>query len=228
VTHNWLRAAGWWAADYTFAVKRQIRGLFTAVDPQSLHSGRLAPIVVIPGVYESWRFLIPLLKATHARGHPVHVVTGLHLNLRPVIDTATEVSSYIERKDLTGVVILAHSKGGLIGKYVMIQPEGQTRIRGMVAIATPFGGSTYARFMLSPRLRIFSPGDSTIRALASEAEVNARITSIFGSFDPHIPSGSALDGAKNVQLETGGHFRVLTHPQVLEELDELTERRVTP
>ena len=39
--------------------------------------------------------------------------------------------------------------------------------------------------------------------------VNGRIVSVFGHFDPHIPDGSALDGATNVLVPASGHFRVL-------------------
>lgn len=222
---NWLRAAGWWASDYAYAVNRQARGLFARTDPKTLHTGDLAPVVVIPGIYESWTFLLPLIRQVHERGHPIHVIEPLHLNLRPVMESSSHVGEVLEQHNLSGAIILAHSKGGLIGKYAMIQPEGQQRIRGMVAVGTPFGGSVYARFMLSPSLHAFSPNDSTIRALAADDEVNSRIVSIYGEFDPHIPAGSELAGAKNVELDTGGHFRILAHPRILAELDELAERR---
>jgi hypothetical protein len=46
---------------------------------------------------------------------------------------------------------------------------------------------------------------------------------VYGRFDPHIPEGSELVGAKNVRLETGGHFRILAHPRVLAELAVLAD-----
>ena len=225
---KWLLAARWWASDYAYAANRQVAAAFSTKDPSTMHVGERAPLLVIPGIYESWKFLLPLVAEAHERGHPIYVVRPLKLNLRPVIESAADVSAYLEKNDLSGVIILAHSKGGLIGKQVMIQPDGQRRIDGMVAVATPFGGSAYARVMLAPSLRIFSPTDATIRALALEDAVNSHIVSIYGKFDPHIPSGSELAGAKNVRLDTGGHFRILAHPQILAELDELVERRTRP
>lgn len=222
MTSNWLVKAAWWASDYTYAVNRQARGLFSTTAPESMSTGELSPLVVIPGVYESWKFLLPLLTQAHERGHPIHVIPPLQLNLRPVVDAAAQVTTFLEQHDLSEVVILAHSKGGLIGKHVMIQPEGMNRVKGMVAVAAPFGGSSYAKFMVTPKLRLFSPHDATIRALALEEEANSRIVSIYGSFDPHIPAGSELAGAKNVELSTGGHFRILAHPQILVELTHFT------
>jgi hypothetical protein len=88
----------------------------------------------------------------------------------------------------------------------------------MVAVAAPFGGSRYARYLLSPVLRSFSPRDVTLQRLAGDARANARIVSVFARFDPHIPEGSELMGARNVRVETGGHFRILTHPSAVAEI----------
>ena len=63
-------------------------------------------------------------------------------------------------------------------------------------------------------VRAFVPTDATIVALSAEVEVNARITSAHAFWDPHIPGGSALDGATEVILETPGHFRPLADPQL--------------
>jgi pimeloyl-ACP methyl ester carboxylesterase len=218
-----LRMLGWWAADYVYAAVWQIRGALSRTDPASFRTGGRTPIVVIPGIWESWRFLQPLITSMHERGHPVHIVRLLNLNNRPVIDAARHVDAYIEQHALERAMLVAHSKGGLIGKYVMVHGVSAPRIRGMLAVATPFQGSLYARFMPLPSLRIFSPKNAVILALALEHAVNARIVSVFGQFDPHIPGGSRLAGAKNVELDTGGHFRILAHPRVLAELALLTE-----
>ncbi|WP_181157568.1 triacylglycerol lipase [Microbacterium sp. MYb62] len=217
-----LRKAGWWIADYAYAGYWQLRALFDRTDPASFTSGGAMHIVVLPGVYETWKFLQPLVVALHARGHPVHVVDTLHRNQRPVVDMAHSVAEFLEAHDLTDVILVAHSKGGLAGKVVMTGPAA-ARVRAMLAIATPFGGSRYARLMLSRTLREFSPDDPAIVSLAQQLTVNERIVSVYAAFDPHIPEGSELAGAKNVRLDTGGHFRILAHPRVLAELAVLAE-----
>ncbi|GMA29471.1 esterase/lipase family protein [Arenivirga flava] len=217
-----LRRLGWWAADYAYALRWQLAAALDRTDPQRYATGPLAPVVVLPGVYETWRFLHPLVRALHERGHPVHVVTALQGNRAPVRDGAALVASELDRLDLQHAVIAAHSKGGLIGKQVMLSPAGR-RVRGMVAVATPFGGSRYGRFMPGATLRAFSPRDATIVALTGSADVNARIVSVYPAFDPHIPEGSELAGAKNVPLATGGHFRVLADPRVIAEVAALAE-----
>lgn len=217
-----VQNAVWWAEDYAYAATWQVRAFADRTGSDAFRDGARVPLVLLPGVYETWKFLQPLATALHDRGHPVHVLDALHRNRRPVIETAARVTGYLDEHDLADVVLVAHSKGGLIGKQTMIMAAGR-RIRGMVAVATPFGGSRYARMMLAPTLRSFSPRDRTIVALARQHEANARITSVYGRFDPHIPEGSRLPGARNVQLDTGGHFRILAHPRVLAEVARMSE-----
>lgn len=216
-----LRQWAWWTADYAYAALWQVRAIFNRTDPDSFLTGTATPLVILPGVYETWKFMQPLVEAAHERGHPVHVIEPLSRSQRPVVEMAQHVTDYLNARELTDVVLVAHSKGGLVGKQTMIGPAAG-RVRGMLAIATPFGGSRYARLMFAaPTLRIFSPRDATIVALGRDATVNARIVSLYGVFDPHIPERSELAGATNIMLDTGGHFRILADPRVLEALDTI-------
>lgn len=218
-------AGNWrsWVLDYGYATYWQLRAATSRVTPESFRDGTKSPVVVIPGVYESWRFLQPLVEWVHRDGHPVHVLDFARMNSRPVVEAAQQVSDYLAEHDLRHVTFVAHSKGGLIGKYAMSTDEGADRVTAMLAVATPFNGSVYAKFLLMPSLRMFSPRDKTIVALAKHREINSRIVSVYGRFDPHIPGGSFLPGAKNVQLDAGGHFRVLADPRVMGELAALLD-----
>lgn len=204
---------GWWAlADWWYAIRWQVRSLgpTTADD---YRSGDGQPVVVIPGVYETWHFLRPLMDALHDRGHPVHVLPVLRHNLRPVPESAQEVLDHLEEHDLRNVLLVAHSKGGLIGKYLMTRLDEHRRVDRMVAVSTPFAGSGYARLAPVRHLRVFRAADPVLAALARELDANARITSVYGVFDTLIPEGSALAGATNVRLPVGGHFRILGDPR---------------
>lgn len=218
-----LKRAGWWAADYAYAAYWQVRSAFDHRDAQSFTDGDAAPIVILPGVYETWRFLQPLIAALHERGHPVHVVQTLGRNRRPVREEADAVTAFLEERGLTDVLLVAHSKGGLAGKLAMTGPAAH-RVRAMLAIATPFGGSRYALILPGRTLRAFSPSHPSIVELARALDVNQRIVSVYAEFDPHIPEGSELSGArKNVRVATGGHFRILAHPRVMAEVAALSE-----
>lgn len=213
---------GWIISDYAYALGWQARAVFSRTAPDSFLGGSQTPIVVVPGVYETWKFMQPLAEELNRRGHPVHVIDKLSWNTLPVSSAAQRVADYLDEHGLRNVVILAHSKGGLIGKYLMTVTDHSERVASMLAVATPFGGSRWARLMLVPSLRIFSPFDPTILALTGNSAVNTRIVSIYSQFDLHVPDGSYLAGAKNVTIDTGGHFRILSNPRVIAELAELS------
>jgi hypothetical protein len=220
--------------DYAYAAIWQVRGILSRAQPSDYLKGDRAPVIVLPGIYESWNFMLPLVGALHSAGHPVHVIAALHRNRRPVAFGAAAVVDYIHRNNLSRVVIVAHSKGGLIGKQVMMLLEaeavvdrtaaltgshaGHRVVESMVAICTPFLGSRYANFMVLPSLRAFRASDAGLVALRANVESNARIVSVYGRFDPHIPEGSELPGAHNVLIDTGGHFRIMAHPDTVAEV----------
>jgi hypothetical protein len=141
-----------------------------------------------------------------------------------VPETARAVAEHLAEHDLRDVVIIAHSKGGLIGKYLMTECDPDARITRMVAICTPFAGSDYARYMALSSLRAFSPDDPVTIALQQQLHANARITAITGIFDPHIPAIAELPGATNIVVQDGGHFRLLARPDVQQIVVEVTDR----
>lgn len=215
-----------WVADYAFVVRWQMRSLLRRrpawAEIDAARTG--TPVILLPGIFESWRFLEPLGRELARAGHPIHVV-GLGLNSRPIPTLARRVGALARESDLTDAVIVAHSRGGLIGKQVMLdevkreQRHGTPpRIRGMVTINTPFGGSRYARLIPMASVRAMSPTE--LATLSAQREVDASITSIYASWDPHVPEGSALVGATNLRVPHRGHFRLLglapVHRSVIE------------
>ena len=206
--------------DYGYALGWQLRSLVP--DHARLERWRTGrpgkvPILLLPGVLERWNFLRTIGDRLHREGHPVHVVETLGSNRRGVPKQAERVAAYLDEHELRDVVIVAHSKGGLIGKFAMANPEIGWRLLGMVAVATPFVGSPYARFFLDPSVREFSPQHPVIRGLSRELDSNRRIVSIWPGFDQHIPTSSRLVGARaNLEVPGTGHFRILASRTVVD------------
>jgi pimeloyl-ACP methyl ester carboxylesterase len=170
-------------------------------------------VVLLPGVYETWHFLRTLGDALNAAGHPVHALPALGFNRSAIPETAALVAHELEARDLRDVALVAHSKGGLIGKHLMACGDPEHRVDRLVAVATPFAGSAMARWTPWRTMRAFLPGDAVIRALGQHP--NQRITSIYPRFDPNIPEGSRLDGATNIEIPVVGHFRILDEPATI-------------
>ncbi len=213
---DWAYGVGWWLRAFTRAGAPDA---FRAPGPDPAHH---VPLVLLPGIWERWTYLVPLARALNAEGHSVHLIPTLGTNGSPLPVGARIVVEHLREQRLDDVVLVAHSKGGLIGKLVMLDPDSAERVRGMVALSTPFGGSSlsWPIFGRSP-LGVFAPRGRAITELSAQLEVNARIISLQPSHDQVIPEGSRLEGARNVTLDAAGHFRPLRDPRVHRVIHEM-------
>jgi len=221
-----IRTATMLVADWINGSRKFAYGRFPR--PHNYPPGTAAPVLLLPGVYETWQFLGPLAKRLSADGHPIHVLDELKRNVMPVADAAALTARYLEQHDLRGVVLVAHSKGGLIGKHAMLFDDPDGRIDKLIAIASPFSGSSMSRYFPNRALRAFLPTDATLARIGAEARVNSRVTSLYGAFDAHIPEGSALEGADNRVFPVIGHFRILVDPAVIDAVSEIAAAPALP
>ncbi|AMM20495.1 hypothetical protein AX769_10485 [Frondihabitans sp. PAMC 28766] len=198
--------------DYQYALRIHARSLLGSSVPAAYREGDGFPILLLPGVYERWTSLRWFADRMNAEGHPIVVVPGMAHNRRPFAETAELAQAILDAHDLRDVVILAHSKGGVVGKTMMLDTDTGGRITRMVAVNSPFQGSRMARYVPTRGFRVFRPDDPHLTRLGSLVDVNARITSVHADFDGHVPDGSHLEGAANVQVPLDGHFRPLGHP----------------
>lgn len=221
----WNKLAGW-ARDYAYVVYWMARGLTsrTTADDFRHPPEPKSPVVLIPGVYESWHFMQPIARALYEAGHPVHVLDQLGYNTGAIPAMAAILSDYLDEADLHDVTLVAHSKGGLIGKYAMGRPETLARIHHLIAINSPFSGSRYAYLFWIRSVRMFTPTGPVIRELTRNVTVNRRISSLYSAFDPHIPETSVLPGAENIVLATVGHFRPIADRRTFEVISTILNR----
>lgn len=182
------------------------------------------PVVMLPGILESSTYLAPLARFLASRGHPIHVIDALGWNLFSIEESVERCVKVFQDDDICGAVLVAHFKGGLIGKAVLLDPRVSDAAAGMVALSTPFGGSSFGGrlqhlpFASRSPLGLFFPGNDALGRLSSEAEVNGRIVSMSPERDQMIPGGSRLDGATNVRISGRGHFSPIDDETVWEQV----------
>lgn len=186
-----------------------------------------SPIILIPGVYSKWQFLKAVADPISLKGHPVYVVERLGYNTRTIDHSAKLIRELIDEKNLQNVIIIAHSKGGLIAEYLLTYDNQDGRVEKVITIATPFLGSYAVKFLPGKAFKELYPESEMIKRLNSENDINHKIVSIFGEFDNHVwPTGNCrLDGAKNIQVNVHGHHKILfdkrVHDIVLDEIEKV-------
>ncbi len=216
-----LLKAGRWIQDYVFALNKQSHA-FIFRNPPRHYLGYVnehrSPIILIPGIYEKWHFLKAIADPLSLAGHSVYVVKSLGYNLKSIPASAKLIRMLIDEEDLRNVTLIAHSKGGLIGKYLLAFENHDKRIRKLIAIATPFSGSHIVNYVPHAPAKEIHPESDIIVKLQSEKSVNQDIVSICGTSDGHLwPETSChLDGAQNVKVAAHGHHQVLRHPETLQ------------
>ncbi len=206
---NLVRWVTVWLLDRAVVLRLNLRYLFSPAVPAAYSVGELPPVLLVHGAYENWRFLRPVGDRLNRLGHPVYVVRELGHNRGPLLPSAAIVSRFLVAHDVRRVIIVGHSKGGIIGKQLMVTDAVAGRVDRVVAINSPFSGSRLASFALGATLRAFVPTDPTLGELAQKLEANSHIVSIFSRFDPVILEGCRLESARNIELPLSGHFRPL-------------------
>ncbi len=192
------------------------------------------PVVMITGIFNRWAFYKPLLDQISLKGHPVYVVHTLGDNIKDIPSSAKIVKDFIEKNNLANVVLVSHSKGGLIGKYLLQHLNSENRVMKLIAIAAPFSGSNLVKLLPLKRINEFSPDSEIIKELNSYTKVNKKIISIIPSFDVMIrhDKGSYLEGAKNINVKAGGHNRVANNNEaisvVINELEDISRQLGKP
>jgi len=205
---------GVWLVDYGYLLYGSLLGIFYRKPPRRYitdGSKEKPHIILIPGVFNTWAFMKFLADEISRAGYVVHTIPELGYNTFDISYSARIVSEVIEKSDCGKIILVAHSKGGLIGKYFLAHHNANKRVSGMVSIATPYCGSALVKFLPIKALRELEPGSALILDLEKYKGVNGSIVSIFSEYDNHIWSkkGSLLEGAENKQMTVDGHHRIL-------------------
>ena len=217
-----------WIVDYGYMVRGALTGLVYFHPPQHYLGHRTEgkfPVVIIPGIFGRWSFMKPIGDSISLLGHPVYIVPKLGYNLFSIplsAEIVEKVISTISHKEgEKGIILVAHSKGGLIGKYFLAHHNQNKKVIGMVSIATPYSGSSMAK--LFPSITPFKELDiesNVLRDLERHSIVNQNIISLFPEYDNHVwaKQGSFLEGAINRAVPVHGHHRVVFDTQMKEEV----------
>ncbi len=221
-----------WVEDYVHAANLYGKS-FIYRKPPKHYLGHIndtkVPVILIPGINTKWQFLKLIADKISILGHPIYVLRELGYNRKEINTSAKQVRALIDEKDLKNVIILSHSKGGLIGKETLIRLNEDGRILKVIAIATPFLGSNISQLVPDKTVKELSPKSQIIQEHNRNFEVNKHIISIYGMYDNHVwpTENSILKGAENIQIDVDGHHKILSNPKardlIIQKIEEITQ-----
>ncbi|OGH12121.1 MAG: hypothetical protein A2857_01045 [Candidatus Levybacteria bacterium RIFCSPHIGHO2_01_FULL_36_15] len=204
----------YWIIDNLYALRGRVSMFIFRTPPKhylEYTKKSKVSIIIIPGITAGWAYLKKLGDRISLAGHQVYIVPKLGLNLLDIPASAKIVKELIEEKNIKNSIIVAHSKGGLVGKYYLVHYNKNNRVLGMVSVATPYRGSELAKMLPVKSFKELSPGSQVIKDLGKYSKVNRNIISISPVFDNYILSknGNYLDGADNITVNVKGHNKVV-------------------
>ncbi|MFJ5740133.1 lipase family alpha/beta hydrolase [Streptomyces microflavus] len=197
------------------------------------------PVVLLHGFIDN-RSVFVLLRRALARHGRRHLASLNYSPLTRDLRTAAEllgrhVEEVCARTGQREVDIVGHSLGGLIARYYVQRLGGDRRVRTLVTLGTPHGGTAVAPGAgIHPIVRQMRGGSALIEELRRPAPgCRTRFVSFWSELDQvMVPVETAcvdhpdLD-AVNVRVTGIGHLALPVHPAVAAAVREALETQET-
>jgi hypothetical protein len=187
------------------------------------------PVLLLHGLADN-RSVFARLRHTLRRAGWTEVYALNHSPLtRDVRTAAAALGAYVERltDDAAGtgqgeLDLVGHSLGGLIGRYYVQRLGGDARVRNLVTLGTPHGGTRAVPLLTShPVVRQMRPNSELITELTEPAPgCRTRFTAFWSDFDEVIDplENARIDHpdltVRNVCVPGIGHLTLPVHAAV--------------
>ena len=181
------------------------------------------PVILAHGYFSNRGYFGALVRALEAHGAGPVFAPNLSATFATIEAYAEELHREIERIATgTGqpqVILVCHSMGGL-GARAYLDAHGAARVRKLITIASPHGGTVHARFGGGPNARQMQPGNSFLKELSwkeGERGPGCAVTSIYSPHDNLVApqNSSRLPWAKNIAIPGRGHIDILSSPELI-------------
>lgn len=131
------------------------------------------------------------------------------------------VEELCARTGHTQVDIVGHSLGGMVGRHYAVAGAGAARVKNLITIGSPHGGTPLARFGLGRTAIELDAESAFVRELAGRpVPAGVRVTAIWSRADGLVSGRDQafLAGAELVEFENLGHLSLLASRRVTREI----------
>ncbi|GGX67831.1 esterase/lipase family protein [Streptomyces minutiscleroticus] len=211
----------------------------SGTDPARLPTPDKPPVVLLHGFIDN-RSVFVLLRRSLAQHGRQQVESLNYSPLTCDIRTAAEllrrhIEDICERTGRREVDIVGHSLGGLIARYYVQRLGGDLRVRTLVTLGTPHGGTRVVPLMNAhPIVRQMRPGSAVIEELRLPAPgCRTRFVSFWSDLDQLMdPLRTACIEhpdllVQNVQVSGIGHLALPVHPAVASGIRQVLDAEET-
>lgn len=177
-------------------------------DPDSLRRPGGPAVILLPGVWEDWGALLTWGRHLFEAGFDVNFFPEVDRMFGPLEALARQVAEGAAQRGLGPALIVAHSKGGLVGKACLIEFPG--RFTGLITCGTPFAGAPLARLLPQwSQMADLNPENPKITTLANDLPTNRKLVQVEAKWDQNVPRVGMLPGAIHVTSNIVGHNALL-------------------
>ena len=191
----------------------------------------LPPVVLVHGLNNNAGAWFYIARALERRGYNVSTFSywSLFTSMEDILRGFDRHVTAVSEAGGGAPVVVCHSLGGLLTRKWLDEYKSKDRLRGLITLGTPHGGSKMAVFALGALARSIRPDGALIASLRrAEALDGLPCVSLVSPEDEAVlPARSLLppQGWKMVVTPPRGHFSMLISPLtariVLEELESM-------
>jgi pimeloyl-ACP methyl ester carboxylesterase len=185
--------------------------------------GPKLPVLFIHGIFHNRSTFAWLKQRLYSKGFrqfkEVNLLTSIHPIPRLAEQVARETRLLIKKYNVPQVDIIAHSMGGVIGRYFVQLLGGDGLVRNLITLGTPHRGTEWSRYSIIPHIRELTPQSRTLELLNDcPPPKHTRAIAVSGDLDIVIRPKDCTwwDGVRNIHLSRVGHAGLLFSTRVLD------------
>lgn len=186
--------------------------------PENWNRGEKGNVILVPGFMDDHVFLMMIGDALNKEGFRIHTLKNFDTTRKSVKFLAEILVDYIRQNKLENIILVAHSKGGIVSRYAIDNFEDiNERVKLVFTISTPHKGTLYAKTNLL-NLDELSPKSKILNNLSLNRKNCQKIVNIYPKLDNTIVPNCnlILDGAEeNISIDVIGHTSVLKNEKTI-------------